>query len=176
MISACDRLTTMIFPITDLLSEQQCVEWIIQHFHPQGLRCPRCGATTDQARQFRSTSRGLIDYRCKKGCNAFYNLYTNTIFSGTNLRARQVVLLLRGDCKGESTQTLAAELGLSRVSVHKWRKRLQENGYRMLDKSALTDCDTETDEMFQNAGEKKRAASAPRRSAATSSKQAARAR
>jgi transposase-like protein len=166
----------MIFPITDLLSEQQCVEWIIQHFHPQGLRCPRCGASTDQARQFRSTSRGLIDYRCKNGCNTFYNLYTNTIFSGTNLRARQVVLLLRGVCKGESTKTLAAEIGLSRVSVHRWRKRLQENSYLMLDVEALNDTDTETDEMFQNAGEKKRKTQRSSRSASTSGKQAARAR
>jgi transposase len=67
-------------------------------------------------------------------------------------------LLLRGVCKGESSPVLAEELGLSRQSVHTWRKRLQENGHRMLDETPLKDRRTETDEMFQNAGEKRRKA------------------
>jgi transposase len=71
-----------------------------------------------------------------------------------------VILLLRGVCKGESSPVLAAELGLSRQSVHAWRKRLQENGYRLLEETPLKDRRTETDEMFQNAGEKRRKTSA----------------
>src|ERR1044072_7259067 len=105
----------MIFPITDLLSEQECVAWIQRHFHPLGLRCSRCGATSDPARQFRSTKRGLIDFRCKKSCQAFYNLYTGTIFSGTNLSVCQVVLLIRGACKGESSLALASSRHMSRI-------------------------------------------------------------
>lgn len=65
------------------------------------------------------------------------------------------MLLVRGVCKGESSQTLAAELGLSRQSVHTWRQRLQANGYRRVEETPLKDRCTETDEMFQNAGEKR---------------------
>jgi hypothetical protein len=87
-----------------------------------------------------------------------FNLYHGTLFAGSNLRPRQVVLLLRGACKGERSPGLAAELGLSRQSVHVWRKRLQANGYRLLEETPLKDRRTETDEMFQNAGEKRRKA------------------
>ena len=147
----------MIFPITDLLSGEASIAWIEKHFHPKGLRCPNCGAKKKRTRLFRRRRRGTADYRCLE-CDTAFNLYHGTIFSGSNLSPRQVVLLLRGVCKGESSPALAEELGLSRQSVHTWRKRLQANGYRMLDETPLRDRRTETDEMFQNAGEKRRKA------------------
>jgi transposase-like protein len=149
----------MIFPITELLSDQASMGWIEKHFHPPGLRCPCCNAKKTQAREFRRTKRGLVDYRCRR-CETVYNLYSGTLFCGSNLQPRQAVLLVRGVCKGESAQTLAAELGLSRQSVQTWRKRLQANGYRMREESPVRDGCTETDEMFQNAGEKRRTARA----------------
>lgn len=157
----------MIFPITDLLDDQESIHWIEKHFHPHGLLCPGCAASTLQARIFRSTKRGLLDYRCLQ-CQSLYNLYTGTIFAGSNLQPSRVVLLLRGVCKGEPSTVLSKELGLSRQSVHKWRKRIQENAYEILSKNALPDQDTETDEMFQNAGEKRRSSRRPKRSASQS--------
>jgi transposase-like protein len=151
----------MLFPITDLLSDEASTAWLEKHFYPKGVRCPRCGAKRTKAREFRRTRRGLIDYRCRE-CDALYNLYSGTIFAGSNLAPRQVVLLLRGVCKGESGASLAAELGLSRQSLHTWRKRLQANGSGMLDERPLRDRRTETDEMFQKAGETRRKASRPR--------------
>ena len=145
----------MIFPITELLSDEASIAWIEKHFHPKGLCCPHCGARKQQARLFRQRQRGTVDYRCRE-CATGFNLYHGTLFSGSNLRPRQVVLLLRGVCKGETSPVLAEELSLSRQSVHAWRKRLQENGYRMLEEPPLKDRRTETDEMFQNAGEKRR--------------------
>ena len=38
--------------------------------------------------------------------------------------------------------------------LQQWRKLLQANGYRMLSDAAVNDSSTETDEVFQNAGEK----------------------
>lgn len=145
----------MIFPITGLLSDEASIAWIEKHFHPKGLRCPSCGAKKQKARIFRQCRRATVDYRCAI-CETVFNLYHSTIFAGSNLRPRQVVLLLRGVCKGESSPVLAEELGVSRQSVHTWRQRLQENGYRMLAETPLKDRRTETDEMFQNAGEKRR--------------------
>jgi transposase-like protein len=147
----------MIFPIADLLDEQESVAWVEKYFHPHGLRCPGCGATTEQARLFRVRKRGFVDHRCQQ-CQSIYNLYTGTIFAGSNLSARRVMLLLRGVCKGEPSIVLSEELLLSRQSVHKWRQRIQENAYAMLAETKLRDEETETDEMFQNAGEKRRKA------------------
>jgi len=144
----------MIFPITELLDDQQNLEWVEKYFHPKGLRCPGCGATTQQAREFRTHKSGIVDYRCQK-CQSTYNLYTETIFAGSNLEPRRVVLLLRGVCKGEPATVLAEELSLSRQCVHRWRKRIQANAYALLSQKALPDEETETDEMFQNAGEKR---------------------
>ncbi len=144
----------MIFPITDLLSHEQSVTWVEQHFHPDGLRCPSCGVPTAEARPFRSTQRGLLTYRCKR-CHSAYNLYSGTLFANSLLPPAKVVLLLRGICKGESSAALAQELQLSRTSVHEWRQKIQHNGYAMRAQEALPDGHCETDEMFQNAGEKR---------------------
>ena len=158
----------MIFPLTELLDDHESMAWVEKHFHPKGLRCPGCGATREEAREFRQHKRGFVDYRCHH-CHRTYNLYTGTLFAGSNLAPRRVVLLVRGICKGEPATVLAEELSLSRQCVHRWRKRLQANGYSMLSQKALPDRETETDEMFQNAGEKRgqtlrsvRSAAAPR--------------
>lgn len=157
----------MIFPITDLLDEQESDKWVKKYFHPNGLRCPGCDATTRYARPFRTLKRGLVDYRCRQ-CQSVYNLYTGAIFAGSNIDPRRVVLLLRGVCKGEPATVLSEELELSRRSIHKWRKRIQQNAYTMLSQTRLPDSETETDEMFQNAGEKRRKA---RRSAGSAAAQ-----
>lgn len=143
----------MIFPLTELLDEQESMVWLERHFHPQGLQCPRCGAAKHEARKFREHKSGIVDYRCHP-CHRTYNLYTGTMFAGSNLAPRRVVLLVRGVCKGDPATELAEELALSRQCVHRWRQRLHANGYTLLSTKALPDAETETDEMFQNAGEK----------------------
>jgi len=145
----------MEFPIKELLDHKRSVEWIIQHFHPGGLKCPSCGGTTDQARAFRRTKRSqLRTYRCQV-CQTPYNLYTGTVFQQHHLSPQQVVLLLRGVCKGETSNMLAQELALNYKTVLELRHRIQENAEREQPDTPLTDCETETDEMFQNSGEKR---------------------
>lgn len=136
----------MRLPITRLLDE---------HFHPEGLRCPECGS--DDARYFRTTATsGLQVYRCQH-CDKTYNLYSGTVFEKKHLRPAQVVMLLRGVCKGEWSAALADELCLSRTTVHELRKQVQENAKRLQPNTPLPDEHTETDEMYQNAGEKREA-------------------
>jgi hypothetical protein len=67
----------------------------------------------------------------------------------------QVVLLMRGLCKGESSKELAAELGLNYGTVLKLRHEAQANAEKIQPDTPLPDQRTETDEMFQNAGEKR---------------------
>jgi transposase-like protein len=145
----------MIFPITELLDETESLAWVEKSFHPKGLTCPGCGATREHAREFRKHKRGFVDYRCSN-CQRTYTVYTGTVFAGSNLELRHVGLLIRGVCKGDPATLVAEELARSRQCIHRWRKRLHANGDRMLRQQALRDRETETDEMFQNAGEKRR--------------------
>ncbi len=56
--------------------------------------------------------------------------------------------------KGESTQVLAAELGLSYGTVLSLRHALQARAAGLQPERPLPDAEVEADEMFQNAGEK----------------------
>ncbi len=108
----------------------------------------------EKAREFRQTKRSqLTVYRCQ--CGKPYNLYTGTVFQQRHLTPQQAVLFLRGVCKGESTNILAAELGLNYKMALQLRHNLQAQAQQAQPQTALPDQQTETDEMFQNAGEKR---------------------
>jgi len=156
----------MDFPVADLLADELSEQWLLKHFHPKGLKCPHCDARRSQARPFRRTRRSqVMVYRCRQ-CQGLYNVYSGTIFQARHLRPAQVVLLLRGVCKGEPTATLARELSLSRSTVHGLRQQLQQNARAIQPSTPLSDAEAETDEMFQNAGEKRRKTRRPGRPAA----------
>jgi len=145
----------MEFPITDLISKEQSEQWILEHFHPEGLKCPLCDASVEEARSFRTTDRSqLTVYGCRH-CDQPYNLYTGTVFQQRHLTPQQVVMLVRGVCKGEPSKTLAAELGLNYGTVLGLRRAIQTNAEYLQAEEDLPDNVTETDEMFQNAGEKR---------------------
>ena len=145
----------MDFPIVDLLDEELSTQWLLKHFHPSGMKGPHCDAGLAQAREFRQTQTSqLTVYRCKS-CQGLYNLYSGTVFEGRCLGPAQVVLLLRGVCKGEPSAAISREIGVSRQTVHEIRKELQANAESNQPQTPLSDQPTETDEMFQNAGEKR---------------------
>ena len=61
---------------------------------------------------------------------------------------------MRGVCQGVSSAQLGRELGLSRQTVLSIRRKLQTSAEQIQPEAALPDAEVETDEMFQNAGEK----------------------
>jgi len=145
----------MDFPIIDLMSEKASEEWIMEYFHPSGMRCPHCGAAWAKAFEFRTTRKSqLTVYRCRE-CGGIYNLYSGTIFEARQLRPAQVVLLVRGVLKGESAASLARELGMSRTTITELRHLIQQNAAHLQTEVALNDQVVEADELFQNAGEKR---------------------
>lgn len=145
----------MEFPITELLDHERSVDWILKHFHPTGLQCPDCQKPAKQSRAFRRTQKsGLVVHRCY-GCGTAYNLYTGTVFERCPWTPRQVVLLMRGICKGETTRELAAELELNYKTVLDMRHKVHANAESEQPPTPLPDRHSETDEMFQNAGEKR---------------------
>ena len=144
-----------ISQILDLIDNESATEWLVNHFHPDGLKCPHCEASVEEARPFRQTTASqLTVYRCLL-CDGIYNLYSSTVFQQKQFTPAQVVLLLRGVYQGTSTAQLAREIGLSYPTVLSMRHTLQSNAQAMQPNSPLADEQTETDEMFQNAGEKK---------------------
>jgi hypothetical protein len=119
----------MEFPITELLDLESSTDWILEHFHPKGLQCPVCQKPLEQSREFRRTQKsGLAVQRCY-GCDTVYNLYTGTVFQGCHWTPMQVVLLMRGICKGETTRGLS---GSSRGYPHIWGIQLAKKNVEIV--------------------------------------------
>ena len=92
-------------------------------------------------------------FRCHR-CDGISNLYSGTLFAGCQLRPSQAILLLQGVLQGKPAAKIAREIGLSRPTVQNLRRKIQEQAQALQPESPLPDSVTETDEMFQNAGEK----------------------
>lgn len=161
-----------VFPIGELMDEVACLRWLEQYLHPEGLRCPRCGSTN--RRDFRRY-QVFPSYRCRD-CQRPYTLVTGTAFEKTRQQPSTIVLLLRGVTQGVSTSQLAEELDLSYKQAHTLRKRLQDNANETAPQSQMEGTHFESDEVYQNAGEKKRRPYRPRRSPTATREQSARAR
>jgi transposase-like protein len=145
----------MEFPIISLLDQEKSETWLLEHFHPDGLQCPTCGTSVDEASPFRETKRSqLTVYRCRR-CRHAYNLYSGTVFQQRHLTPAQAMLLMRGVLKGEPSNGPAAELDLNDLTVLQLRHALQANAQTLQPDTPLPDLETEGDEMFQNAGEKR---------------------
>jgi transposase-like protein len=145
----------MDFPLIDLLDDETSAAWLMKYFHPNGFRCPHCQAAFEEARYFRiNTGSGLAVYRCKH-CQGIYHLYSGTLFEESQLAPSEVILLLRGFVQGQSSAQLARELKLAYKTVLKWRHRVQANAEQLQPEHPVPDAETESDELFQNAGEKR---------------------
>jgi transposase-like protein len=149
------------FPIGELMDDSICTLWLERYLHPQGMTCPHCGSGT--RRLFRAQEHFLA-YRCR-ACDGYYTLLTGTVFAKTRQRPATLVLLLRGVAKGEPTARLARELGLSRKQLHTLRRRIQTKLNDTAPTETMAGTVFEADELYQNAGEKKHAASRSRRPA-----------
>jgi transposase-like protein len=166
----------MEFPISNLLSREQSERWLLDHFHPEGLKCPYCQSPVERAGVFRVTRKSELKvYRCKD-CQSIYNLYSGTVFQQRQIRPQQAVLLNRGVLKGEPSDVLSRELELDYVTVLQLRRKLQDNAQLLQAEEPLPDFEAESDELFQNAGEKRRRTLRPTRSTPSASKQTPRAR
>ncbi len=113
----------------------------------------------DKGRWFRRTKRSdLAVSRCQ-ACGGVYNIYSGTVFEGRYFTPEQTVLFIREVCQGKPTAKIARELGMSRTTATEIRRQLQANAEQAQLQTPLSDLEVETDEMFQNAGEKRRLAS-----------------
>lgn len=144
----------MQFPITDLLDEQECHDYLLRTLHPNGMICPQCGLLLPPGRAPHDRSRDpIFDYLCRR-CGRVFNLFTDTVWQGTHCDCRTIVLVMRGIVRGVSTLQLSKELGLDYGTLLERRHRIQRLALAHKPSDPLPDDETEGDEMFQNAGEK----------------------
>src|SRR5262249_17051918 len=157
----------MDFPILDLMDETTCYQELLDLLHPEGLVCPHCRGGPDRYTIHpRRDGSPVIDYRCCDGRRVF-NLFTGTPWQGTHPPPARILLILRGFAKGTPTAELARELKASRRHLLELRHVVQARAAAAADRAPLPDDAVEADEMYQNAGEKRRAAPRPGRPAAT---------
>jgi len=145
------------FPITDLLDGKQCYQFLLQTLHPDALHCPN-GHLLPQGQAPHDRKRTpLVKYRCRS-CGAVFNVFTGTLWAGTQYDCATVVMVLRGFTQGVPTLHLAQELSLDYSTLLERRHRLQGLALQNCDKAPLPDQEVEADELYQNAGGKRRPA------------------
>jgi len=143
----------MRFPISDLLDEQECYCYLLRTLHPDGLKCPQ-GHPLPQNQAPHDRSRTpVLDYRCRI-CGRVYNIFTGTVWSGTQYDCVAIILVMRGIAQGVPTRQLADELERDYGTLLERRHRIQRLALESKPNGHLPDQHTEADEMFQNAGEK----------------------
>ena len=142
------------FPLGEFLDEQKCYEFLKGLLHSDSFRCP-CGyeLPTGPAPHKRQKRRVVVNYRCRV-CGKVFNIFTDTLWSGSSYPCSQIVLLLHGFSQGTPTLHLAQELGLDYKTLLERRPQLQGHVFDSRPQEPLTDEVVEADEMFQNAGEK----------------------
>jgi transposase len=145
---------TMIrFPLSALLDERTCYDYLLRTLHPQGLHCKN-GHPLPPAQAAHDRRRApVVEYRCRE-CHNVFNVFTNSEWAGTHYSCITIVLVMRGFVQGVPTLQLADELELDYETLLARRHRLQHLGLAHKPTDPLPDEVTEADEMFQNAGEK----------------------
>lgn len=121
------------FPITDLLDQDECYRFLLETLHPNGLHCPSGHALPkDQAPHDRKRAP-LLKYRCRH-CGKVFNVFTGTVWSGTQYDCATVVLVMRGFAQGTPTLHLAQELSLDYSTLLERRHRVQALALENCDK------------------------------------------
>jgi hypothetical protein len=141
----------MDFPLNTLLDENKCYVWLLDYLHGGQLQSPHIVGEPYIINDSRRAP--VILYKGKQSGKTF-NIYTGTVFAKTHFKCSEVVLLIRGFLRGESTAQLARELDTTYDNLLYLQHRFMERAASNLCDQPLPDAVTETDELFQNAGEK----------------------
>ena len=104
--------------IVDLMDMDACVSMLESMFHPNGLSCPSCGSS-ERSSHGRTIAHRVHRFRCSD-CGRIYTVTSCTIFSGTNLDPRRIVLLLflLGHGIGHRTIANIIRIPVDRVRAH----------------------------------------------------------
>ena len=140
------------FSTVDLMDEQKCYDYLVEILHPHGLCCPECKTPVEQSKVHRRDRAPLLSSRCS--CGRIYNAFAGTFWKGTRHRCCVIIRILQGFAQGIPTLHLAKELGIDRKHLLERRHKIQSLAAQACIREPLPDEVVETDEMYQNAGEK----------------------
>lgn len=140
------------FSFNGLLDTQKCYDYLVDILHHGELHCPN-GHSLENARVHKKHRAPIITYQCKI-CGRCFNVFTATVLQRIKYNAVQIIQILRGIVQGETTFRLAREIGVDRKWLLVWRNKLQRLVLEGRPRNALPDSVVESDEMYQNAGEK----------------------
>ena len=101
------------WPLTEVLDDQACYEWLLHHLQPHGLHCPRGHLLPPTQAPHDRHRAPILEYRCRQ-CGAVFNLFTGTLFQKTRYRCPIILQILRGIAQGTPTKHLADELQIDR--------------------------------------------------------------
>lgn len=142
----------ILFSLIMLMDELKCYDYLVEILHPNGLCCPNCHASVEQAKVHRRDRAPLLYYRCS--CGRIYNAFAGTLWQGTHHSCSVIVRILQGFAQGIPTLHLAKELGIDRKHLLERRHQIQALATQACPQEPLPDAVAEVDEMYQNAGEK----------------------
>src|SRR4051812_4687415 len=97
----------MDFPIAESLDETACDRTLVEVLHPDGLACPRCG-DRDDLKVHRRYRAPVLDYR-GPACGRVFNAVTGPAFPKAHRRPSEILPILRGIARGETTARRARE-------------------------------------------------------------------
>lgn len=110
-----------------LLDWSACYQDLFTRLHPAGFVCPSCGS--EERVGHGKTRASFPIYRCKReGCGRTYSILTGTVFCGTSLDARGLVLFMRLLAIGKGDLEIGVEVGLHRNSVADFRRKIETYG------------------------------------------------
>ena len=162
------------FPLTDVVTDQAAYDWFVSILWPDGPVCPHCGPGTRLTVHNRAHPL-LLDYLCKN-CMRTFNVFQGTIFHASKRRLSHLYAIVRGFSQGVSTNQLSRELGCKYPELLDLRHKFQDSVWACNEPAPLPGPVHETDEMYQNAGEKRKPPRRSRRPAAPARQQKTRPR
>ena len=141
----------MEYAVDNLLDEEKCYAHLLEYFHDGELTCSCCSGSKHHVHHYRR--KPVLQFKCED-CGTYFNIFTGTALQGTHWKCSKIVMVLRGFIKGDSTLSMSKEMGLGYRNLLYLRHDLMKNAFDNRELDILPDKATESDEMYQNSGEK----------------------
>jgi transposase-like protein len=104
----------------DFLDADVCRKFVFKYLHPEGARCPECGAGLDETKSSRFWQGKAV--KCRQ-CGKTFTIRTGTALAGKGLSVQEIVLMLWLLSRGETDIRIAKIVGCNRETVRLWRRK-----------------------------------------------------
>lgn len=105
------------------LDEQACRRWVLSRLHPEGPICPGCEHPLHEKYRDRFWQNERI--RCPL-CGKWFTALTDTIFQGTHMGFREILLLAVFLGLNQPAKYIAEILDIDEETVRLWRCKFNQ--------------------------------------------------